>query len=299
MNLTGTAFVALSFLAMSLSIAVVIYDLGKKYAGALLILSVVSIVLFMIADRLDLLSFFLLLTIALIAYVVNKVRIHWVRSLLIAFFLLMSVAASMHLFPGVNNFLLIENIQISEQARSINIWANIDKGLVGLFLLIFLVSRDKYRGDLYSQDSSIYKNKNALQPWFYIPLFVVLMMVVGLLFGIDIDLKIPQSTLIFFISNLLFSVIAEEVFFRGVVQRTLEERISGKIKHSQYIAIFVASAIFGAAHLGGGMEFALISTIAGLFYGYAYYSTGKISAAIITHSAVNICHFLLLEYPAA
>lgn len=299
MNMTSISFYALIFLATSLSIAVVIHDFRRKLAGALLILSVISIVLFMIADRLNNFSFFFLLTIAIIAFGVNKVRIPWAKAILIAFFLTMTIAVSLHIIPGISNFLLFENIQISDQAKSINIWANIDKGLAGLFLLIFLVTQNEYRKEPHSNKCTIVESKSTLQAWALIPLYVVSMMLVGVVFGLDIDTKIPKSTLVFFLSNLLFSVIAEEVFFRGVVQQTLQRAISGKIKHSQFVAIVVASVIFGAAHFGGGLQFAILSTIAGLFYGYAYFSTGKISAAIITHSGVNICHFLLLDYPAA
>lgn len=298
MNISVISYCALVFLSLSLLIAIVFYDFRKKYTVTLLIFSVMSLVLFMFADRLNLISFMLLLAIALAAFGINKVKLQWAKGILTTLFLLSTVAAALHLLPGVSNFLLLENIQISAQAKSIDIWANVDKGLAGLFLLMFMVAQYEYREEIYSQKSALIKKKSTWIFWSLIPLYVVSMMAIGLVFGLDADLKLPSSTLIFFASNLLFSVIAEEAFFRGVVQETLARRLSGKVKHSQYAAIFIASVIFGAAHLGGGVQFAILSTIAGLFYGYAYLSTGKISAAILTHSAVNMCHFLLLEYPA-
>lgn len=292
------SFCALAFLSLSLLMALFIYDSRKKRTVTTLLLSVISLVLFMIADRLNLIAFMILLAIALAAFSIHKVKLPWAKATLITLFLLSTVITALHWLPGVSNFLLFDNIKISEDADSIDIRMNIDKGLAGLFLLMFMITQYEQRREIYNHGRDLSKQNSTWHAWALIPFYVASMMAIGLIFGLDIDVKLPSSTLIFFISNLLFSVIAEEAFFRGVIQETLARKLIGKVRHSHYIAIVIASVIFGAVHLGGGIQFAVLSTIAGLFYGYAYFSTGKISAAIVTHSAVNICHFLLLEYPS-
>jgi len=42
----------------------------------------------------------------------------------------------------------------------------------------------------------------------------------------------------------------------------------------------------------------VLSTVAGLGYGWVYQRTGRIEASILTHFALNLVHFLLFTYPA-
>ncbi|MHC4252709.1 MAG: CPBP family glutamic-type intramembrane protease [Planctomycetota bacterium] len=69
-------------------------------------------------------------------------------------------------------------------------------------------------------------------------------------------------------SNLLFTCVAEEVYFRCLVQRWLEGRIPGRAGVA--LAVAAAAIIFGAAHLGGGWPYALLAAAAGIGYGAAY-----------------------------
>ncbi len=88
-----------------------------------------------------------------------------------------------------------------------------------------------------------------------------------------------------FLGTLWVLAVAEEFFFRGLLQQLLARKL-GK----QTVAIAVASIIFGAAHLGAGQfpnwKFALLATLAGLFYGQAYSQAGSIRAAMVTHALV-------------
>jgi membrane protease YdiL (CAAX protease family) len=79
----------------------------------------------------------------------------------------------------------------------------------------------------------------------------------------------------------------EEFFFRGLLQQLLTKRIG-----NQAIAIGLASLIFGLAHLGyrafPNWKFALLATVAGVFYGRAYAEAGSIRAAMVTHALVVV-----------
>jgi uncharacterized protein len=71
-------------------------------------------------------------------------------------------------------------------------------------------------------------------------------------------------------------------------------------KHSSQAGIFsliAVSIFFGALHLGGGILYAFLATLAGLGYGWIYWRYQSLHAAIITHLLLNSLHFTLLAYP--
>jgi len=83
----------------------------------------------------------------------------------------------------------------------------------------------------------------------------------------------------------LFSIaiapgIAEELLFRGFVQRGLEARLGPAL------AIVLAAALFGAFH--GGLIYALAAGVLGLYLGLASQLAGSIRAAIVCHAANNL-----------
>ena len=79
--------------------------------------------------------------------------------------------------------------------------------------------------------------------------------------------------------------VAEEFFFRGLIQQFLS-RLFG----SDRAGLLLASALFGLAHLGyrdfPNWRFAILATVAGLFYGRAYLQAQSIRAAMVTHALV-------------
>ena len=68
-------------------------------------------------------------------------------------------------------------------------------------------------------------------------------------------------------------------------------------KIAALIALVFSAVLFGLAHLGGGLSYALAATVAGLGYGAAYLRTQRIEAAMAVHFSVNALHFLLFTYP--
>jgi len=96
----------------------------------------------------------------------------------------------------------------------------------------------------------------------------------------------PGALMAFAATN-VFTVIAEEWFFRHWVQRPLA--------HWSMLAGVVASALlFGLVHLGGGLVFAGLATVAGLAYAGVYAaSRGSIWAAVALHWALNLLRVAL------
>jgi uncharacterized protein len=79
--------------------------------------------------------------------------------------------------------------------------------------------------------------------------------------------------------------VAEEFFFRGVLQQHL-----GRILGSDTAGLCAASLVFGAVHLPyrefPNWPFALLAAMAGVFYGRAYLQARSIRAAMVTHALV-------------
>ncbi|MEK7409436.1 MAG: CPBP family intramembrane glutamic endopeptidase [Acidobacteriota bacterium] len=89
-----------------------------------------------------------------------------------------------------------------------------------------------------------------------------------------------------FFGMLWVVALSEEFFFRGLLQRWLGEWL-----RSERGGLVLASVLFGLAHLPfrsfPNWRFALLATVAGLFYGRAYLKAGGIRAAMVAHALVN------------
>jgi hypothetical protein len=85
------------------------------------------------------------------------------------------------------------------------------------------------------------------------------------------------------------------MFFRGFVQKHLSA-LANKSFHKIAVVIFVG-ILFGLAHFPGGATYVIVASVAGIGYGYAYYLTGRIESAILTHFFLNSAHFLFFTYP--
>ncbi|MFP4462957.1 MAG: CPBP family intramembrane glutamic endopeptidase [Guyparkeria sp.] len=94
-----------------------------------------------------------------------------------------------------------------------------------------------------------------------------------------------------FAATNLITVAAEEVLFRGLLQRHILHRL-GAVH-----AWWLTAVTFGLAHLPFGAEFAAVATVAGLGYGYVAWQSGSLWPAIGLHWAINLLHFSLFSYP--
>jgi hypothetical protein len=101
----------------------------------------------------------------------------------------------------------------------------------------------------------------------------------------------PGMALLWFAGIDLVIVAAEEVLFRGLLQRHILHRL-GAVHAWWLTALF-----FGLAHLSFGAEFAAVAAVAGLGYGYVAWQSGSLWPAIALHWTVNLLHFSLFCYP--
>ncbi len=114
---------------------------------------------------------------------------------------------------------------------------------------------------------------------------------------VKVDIKWTNFFFLFALHNLFFVCFAEEAIFRGFIQKYLMITLQN-FKWGKWLALFIAALLFGLAHIKGGLVYAGLAAVAGLFYGYAFLKTNKIETSVITHFAVNIIHFVGFTYPA-
>jgi uncharacterized protein len=93
---------------------------------------------------------------------------------------------------------------------------------------------------------------------------------------------------------LLFTAWPEEFLFRGILQNLL-----GRTLRSEWAGLAVASVIFGLSHLHHApypnWKYALLATIAGLFYGRAWMKTRSLVPGVLVHAAVDISWHVLFR----
>lgn len=208
---------------------------------------------------------------------------------------LTALAGALHLLPGIQNPLLIDAAQLTPDAIPYTLYANFDKGWAGycLLLAIWPTQRLAHPGKL------LQSYGRGFWPVWPITVILALGMAVSLEL-IKFAPKWPDFALQFIFCNLLLTCVAEEAFFRGLLQRPL-----GDILHKRglsatkaaWFAIVAVSLLFGLAHLAGGWAYALVATIASIGYGWAYQRSGRIDVAIVAHFALNLLHLSLLTYP--
>ncbi|MEO6918111.1 MAG: CPBP family intramembrane glutamic endopeptidase [Collimonas sp.] len=201
---------------------------------------------------------------------------------------IMALAMALHRLPGFNNPVIIANLKLSADAIPFTQYANFDKGTAGLVLLAFLCQRA----------SSFTAWRDSLKKtWLVGIVTVIAVLGVATLIGyVKPDFKLSQATVLFLVTNLFFTVVAEEAFFRGLLQDRLASSLA-RFRYGHLLALLCSALLFGAAHAAGGGTYVLLATITGLGYAYAYYVTQRVEAPIIIHFAVNAVHFIGFTYP--
>ncbi|MFZ6746398.1 CPBP family intramembrane glutamic endopeptidase [Undibacterium sp. JH2W] len=201
--------------------------------------------------------------------------------------LLLALLLAMHKVPGFYNLLLLDKVRFSDDAIPFTLYANFDKGMAGYLMLSLFCSRAGSIGQFLADGKRI-----ALPAMLTIAVLTGLGLVTHFFRFLP---KLPESTLLFFAVNLVLTCVAEEAFFRGLIQEAIY-RLGSKPAFG-YLAIAVSAVLFGLAHLGGGTQYAALATVAGLGYAIVYHRTRRLEWVILTHAAFNLCHFILFTYP--
>jgi len=95
--------------------------------------------------------------------------------------------------------------------------------------------------------------------------------------------KTPAIVVLYFFGGLWVLSLSEEFFFRGLLQQWM----TGWLRN-EWAGLIATSILFGAVHLPyqafPNWRFALLATVAGVFYGLAFRQASSIRASMVTHA---------------
>ena len=207
------------------------------------------------------------------------------RAVFTAVVAILALVLALHIAPGFNNPVLLRDVHVSAGASPFTQYASLDKAAAGLLVLALLSRRCASRRDW----------RDIAGPTLLgIAATALIVMSFAVLTGyVRLDWKLPSITLTFLVINLLFTCIAEEAFFRGLLQ----ERVIQALPGAAWAAVSLSALLFGIAHFAGGALNVVLATIAGTGYALVYQATRRVEAAILTHFAVNLIHFIGFTYP--
>ncbi len=228
-------------------------------------------------------------TLAITAYIAGRSGTNRLqRTLFVTITALLALALALHLLPGFRNPVLVANIKFSPDSAPFTQYANFDKAAVGLILLTLLTRRSRTRREW--RDMLV-----RTLPIAAVTAAVVIAAAIS--FGyVRPAVKFSWYTPVFLVTNLLFVCVAEEAFFRGLIQERLGKALAG-VPFGPTIGVAASALLFGAAHLGGGAFYAGIAALAGLGYAFSYAVVKRIEAPILVHFGVNAVHFVGFTYP--
>ncbi|MDZ7723806.1 MAG: CPBP family intramembrane glutamic endopeptidase [candidate division KSB1 bacterium] len=144
-------------------------------------------------------------------------------------------------------------------------------------------------------------------------LFVLLTVVGGQIGFVSMAKRLPgfHQVIVKLISIGFFIAIPQEILFRGVLYTLIEKKLQNR-RYNVLWALVISSVIYGLAHINdvyapvaqvslGGAEFPvpwammLLATLSGVFYGWVYIRTRKITASALTHFLINASWFLFFS----
>jgi membrane protease YdiL (CAAX protease family) len=202
-------------------------------------------------------------------------------------FFLFALAMSLLLLPGFPRTTLIADAVLSPGAVPYGIGLGFPKVAAGILVLGII------RDDRVRSWRELARVLMLAMPVFAATTGAVMMFALATGF-VAFDPKWTPVFLVWMVTNLFFTCLAEEAFFRGFVLAELA-RVGGRAWMT--IAVVVSAILFGLAHFGGGPTYVIAGVIAGLGYGLAYLRTRRVEAAMAVHFGVNAVHFLFFTYP--
>ncbi|MGE6222709.1 CPBP family intramembrane glutamic endopeptidase [Aeromonas media] len=204
------------------------------------------------------------------------------RGVALTLVLLWALALTLHLVPGFDNLKVLDRVQAGPASVPFTLYLNLDKPLIFFGLLLAWPA-------LLGPGGAIRWRPLAL---LILPL-AALLITAWQLGALKPEVGLPHWWWLFALNNLLFTCVAEEALFRGLIQQGVASR------SKPWLGFLIASLLFGAAHLAGGPLLVLFAALAGACYGLAFLLSGRLSVAILLHFLFNFAHLALFTYPLA
>ncbi|MGE6294281.1 CPBP family intramembrane glutamic endopeptidase [Aeromonas media] len=204
------------------------------------------------------------------------------RGVALTLVLLWALALTLHLVPDFDNLKVLDRVQAGPASVPFTLYLNLDKPLIFFGLLLAWPA-------LLGPGGAMRWRPLAL---LILPL-TALLLTAWQLGALKPEVGLPHWWWLFALNNLLFTCVAEEALFRGLIQQGVASR------SKPWLGLLVASLLFGAAHLAGGPLLVLFAALAGTCYGLAFLLSGRLSVAIAIHFLFNFAHLALFTYPLA
>lgn len=204
------------------------------------------------------------------------------RGVALTLVLLWAMALTLHLVPGFDNLKVLDRVQAGPASVPFTLYLNLDKPLIFFGLLLAWPA-------LLGPGGTMRWRPLAL---LILPL-AALLITAWQLGALKPDVGLPHWWWLFAFNNLVFTCVAEEALFRGLIQQGVASR------SKPWLGLLVASLLFGSAHLAGGPLLVLFAALAGVCYGLAFQLSGQLSVAILLHFLFNFAHLALFTYPLA
>ena len=204
------------------------------------------------------------------------------RGVALTLLLLWAMALTLHLVPGFDNLKVLDRVQAGPASVPFTLYLNLDKPLIFFGLLLAWPA-------LLGPGGTMRWRPLAL---LMLPL-ATLLLLAWQLGALKPEVGLPHWWWLFAVNNLVFTCVAEEALFRGLIQQGVASR------SKPWLGLLVASLLFGAAHLAGGPLLVLFAALAGACYGLAFQLSGRLSVAILLHFLFNFAHLALFTYPLA
>lgn len=214
------------------------------------------------------------------------------RFSLILLVVAISLGLWFHLFPGFNNWKIVDQEVLSPRAVPCTLWLNFDKPLIGLFILAWSLPLLRSKTD-----------------WLRVARRTLPLSVLGIgcimflaIYG-DIvrwDPKVPTIFIVWTIENLVLVCMPEEAFYRGFVQEELFKWLGKKMRWANIGAVVLTALFFMLLHLNWvkSIPFLTLVFATGIIYGAIYQYTRAIESSIFCHFMLNWIHFIFFTYPA-
>ena len=285
MDATAAVMIALMPLAAAL---LALYTPYRSVAFAFLFISIIAALYVGVITGAGAAAFFILMALCYFASRARDGQHRLKRSLLLMGVGGMGFLMALHAIPGFNYTPIVQDILLSPDATPFRLAIGYDKALAGALIVFFLVPLTRTKDGWRKATGAMLMASAAI---------LLCVIPLGLWLGFfAFDPKLSPYLPLWMFLNLFVTVIAEEAFFRVLLQDNLTVYLNGKVRHAAGWSVLIVAIVFALAHGGGGFTYVVLVFFAGCGYGVAY-KWGGIEAAIGTHFIVNLVHFLFFTYP--